>query len=108
MLAMVTPLPELPALDWNVAALVPERVLFRERIAHERRSLWVAAGGLVLALAISLVFARHVVRVRQRAARATDRAHELGSYQLVERLGVGGMGEVWRAEHRLLAPCCKP
>ncbi len=38
-----------------------------------------------------------------RLGRQVSRARQMGSYQLGELIGSGGMGEVWRANHRMLA-----
>ena len=65
-----------------------------------------AACILVFPAAIAVFVATRTTALQRRAFEAERRANELGQYVLKRKLGAGGMGEVFLAEHRLLKRPC--
>jgi len=87
----------LSVLAWLAGYATAMSVLDREFIGWNRILMWLAP--LVLGAFWTNLINRRIFALQLRS----QKAEELGSYQLEYLIGQGGMGEVWPTKHRLLA-----
>jgi eukaryotic-like serine/threonine-protein kinase len=73
-------------------------MLMRAHTHYDASQLVVVLSSPILAALV----AQQVSKVVHHLTEGIVKAREVGNYKLVERLGVGGMAEVWRANHRML------
>ncbi len=87
----------LSAMTWPAAYYLNLNLYGFEPLPFNRFAIW-NASNFILAVWMYILNARMFAMQWKQV-----KAEELGSYQLDYLIGKGGMGEVWRAQHKMLA-----